>query len=85
MKISEREMCLMAYKSKAFTGLLFFLTIVVPLSTVASKSLACSTIMLKREGILLVGHNLDETTDFEGFVCVNKRDYYKSTTTFPGV
>jgi ankyrin repeat protein/penicillin V acylase-like amidase (Ntn superfamily) len=38
--------------------------------------------MLKREGILLTGHNLDETTDFEGFVCVNKRDYYKVGSTW---
>jgi len=38
--------------------------------------------MLKRDGILLTGHNLDESTDFEGFVCVNKRDYYKVGSTW---
>jgi len=38
--------------------------------------------MLKRKGILLTGHNLDESTSFEGFVCVNKRDYYKVASTW---
>jgi len=38
---------------------------------------ACSTILLKRDSVLLLGHNLDELTDFDGFVCVNKRDVFK--------
>ena len=38
---------------------------------------ACSTILLKRDSVLLVGHNLDELTDFDGLVCVNKRDVFK--------
>lgn len=47
------------------------------LASMASKSLGCSTVLLKRESLLLVGHNLDEATAFEGFICVNKRGYYK--------
>jgi ankyrin repeat protein/penicillin V acylase-like amidase (Ntn superfamily) len=38
---------------------------------------ACSTIVLARGPVLLVGHNLDEQTGFPGFVCVNKRDVFK--------
>ncbi len=38
---------------------------------------SCSTVLLKRENVLILGHNLDESTDFEGFVCVNKRNVYK--------
>lgn len=47
------------------------------LAIVSQRSCACSTVLLRQEGILLLGHNLDESTDFEGFVCVNKRDVYK--------
>jgi choloylglycine hydrolase len=38
---------------------------------------ACSTIVLARGPVLLLGHNLDEQTDVPGFVCVNKRDTFK--------
>ena len=33
--------------------------------------------MLRDEGVLLVGHNLDERVDFDGFISVNKRATYK--------
>lgn len=49
------------------------------------ESLACSTVMLKQDGILLTGHNLDESVDFDGFVCVNKRDMYKVGSTWNGL
>jgi len=42
-----------------------------------SECAACSTILLARGPVLLLGHNLDEQTDFPGFVCVNKRDVFK--------
>ena len=43
---------------------------------------SCSTVLLKREKVLLLGHNLDESVDFAGFVCVNKRDVYKVGSTW---
>ena len=72
----------MANRSKTSIRLFCLLTIVMSLASVVSSSLACSTVMLKRKGILLTGHNLDESTSFEGFVCVNKRDYYKVASTW---
>lgn len=58
------------------------LIITVLLTCSAQRTHACSTVLLKRDGVLLVGHNLDETTDFKGFVFVNKRDYYKVGSTW---
>ncbi|MHC4283440.1 MAG: ankyrin repeat domain-containing protein [Planctomycetota bacterium] len=72
----------MVNEPKAFARLMCLLTIIMSLTSVVSRTVACSTVMLKREGILLTGHNLDESTDFEGFVCVNKRDYYKVGSTW---
>jgi choloylglycine hydrolase len=46
------------------------------------RTYACSTILLRQDGLLLLGHNLDESVDFEGFVCVNKRDVYKVGSTW---
>lgn len=58
------------------------LAIIISIASIDSNCFACSTVLLKQEGILLVGHNLDETTDFDGFVCVNKQDYYKIGSTW---
>jgi len=41
------------------------------------ECLACSTFLLDRGPVLLLGHNLEEGTDFPGFLCVNKRDVFK--------
>ena len=76
------EICVTANRPKTFVRLLCLLTFVMSLASVVRRSSACSTIMLRREGILLTGHNLDESTDFEGFICVNKRDYYKVGSTW---
>lgn len=59
------------------SGQLFLVAMMVLLGIIPDRSFACSTVLLRREGILLLGHNLDETTDFDGFLCVNKRDVYK--------
>ena len=67
---------------KIFVQFLCLSTIVMSLASMVSESFACSTVMLRRDGLLLTGHNLDESTDFEGFVCVNKRDYYKVGSTW---
>ena len=48
----------------------------------SGKCSACSTILLKRDSLLLLGHNLDESTDFDGFLCVNKRNVYKTGCTW---
>jgi ankyrin repeat protein/penicillin V acylase-like amidase (Ntn superfamily) len=45
-------------------------------------SWACSTVLLKTETVLVLGHNLDESVDFAGFIVVNKRDVYKVGTTW---
>ena len=63
-------------------GPLSLLAVLLLLAVLPQKSCACSTVLLKREGVLLLGHNLDEGTDFEGFVCVNKRDVYKVGSTW---
>jgi choloylglycine hydrolase len=68
---------MMENELKACNRFLCLVTFIMLLVSVASRTVACSTVMLKRDGILLTGHNLDESTDFEGFVCVNKRNYYK--------
>jgi len=47
------------------------------LGALSSWAWACSTVLLKREGVLVLGHNLDESVDFAGFIGVNKRDVYK--------
>ena len=72
----------MKTKHNTVVRFLSFLAIAISIASVAGHSAACSTVLLKREGILLTGHNLDEGTDFEGFVCVNKRDYYKVGSTW---
>jgi len=61
---------------------LFVLVITMPLTHSVSQVHACSTVLLKREGVLLLGHNLDESTDLKGFLCINKRDYYKVGSTW---
>jgi len=33
--------------------------------------------VLQRDGVLVLGHNLDESVDFAGFIAVNKREVYK--------
>lgn len=45
------------------------------------KNMACSTFVLKSEGTLFVGHNLDENTRFDipGMVIINKRNVYKES------
>lgn len=43
---------------------------------------ACSTVVLRSEGELLLGRNLDESVDFDGFIAVNKRETYKVGTTW---
>ena len=48
----------------------------------AEECTACSTVLLKRDPVLLLGHNLDELTDFDGFVCINKRDVFKTGCTW---
>lgn len=75
----------MANRPETFVRFLCLSTIVMSLASMVSKSFACSTVMLRREGLLLTGHNLDESLDFEGFVCVNKRDYYKVGSTWSGL
>jgi len=72
----------MANRPKTFVRFSCLLIIVMSLASVVRESSACSTIMLRREGVLLTGHNLDEVTDFEGFICVNKRNYYKVGSTW---
>jgi ankyrin repeat protein/penicillin V acylase-like amidase (Ntn superfamily) len=52
-------------------------SILVWVSLAGSDGVACSTILLARDPVLLLGHNLDERTDFPGFICVNKRDVFK--------
>ena len=45
---------------------------------------SCSTVVLRSEGVLLLGHNLDESVDFDGFISVNKRETYRVGTTWQG-
>jgi len=52
-------------------------SILILVGLTGGKCTACSTILLARGPVLLLGHNLDEATDFPGFVCVNKRDVFK--------
>ena len=52
-------------------------SILVWVSLSGGDGVACSTVLLARGPVLLLGHNLDERTDFPGFVCVNKRDVFK--------
>lgn len=63
-------------------GPLSLLAVLLLLAGLSQRSCACSTVLLRGEGVLLLGHNLDEGTDFEGFVCVNKRDVYKVGSTW---
>jgi ankyrin repeat protein/penicillin V acylase-like amidase (Ntn superfamily) len=62
--------------------LLSLLIITIFLPFPVGRIRACSTVLLRGDGVLLVGHNLDETTDLKGFVCINKRDYYKVGSTW---
>jgi len=64
-------------------GALLCVLMPVWLCHVLSRSThACSTVLLKDGQLLLLGHNLDESVDFAGFVCVNKRDVFKVGSTW---
>lgn len=52
-------------------------SLLVAAGLAGSECAACSTILLARGPVLWLGHNLDEATDFPGFLCVNKRDVFK--------
>jgi len=52
-------------------------SILASVGLAAGGGVDCSTVLLARGPALLLGHNLDEQTDFPGFVCVNKRDVFK--------
>jgi len=62
--------------------LLCLITLPLLLDVLLQRTYACSTVLLRREELLLLGHNLDESVDFAGFVCVNKRDVYKVGSTW---
>ncbi len=63
---------------RLFSG--FIATVLLALPVIRIH--ACSTVLLREDNVLLVGHNLDETTDFKGFICINKRDNYKVGSTW---
>ena len=64
------------------TRLSYLLVAVLFSGLLLQRTHACSTVLLRRDGLLLLGHNLDESVDFAGFVCVNKRNVYKVGSTW---
>ncbi|MBN1224929.1 MAG: linear amide C-N hydrolase [Candidatus Aminicenantes bacterium] len=64
---------------KAFVVLLCSVLVV---SFIVYKDHSCSTFMLKHEGRLIVGHNVDHGYHLSGMVVINKRDVYKKGQTW---
>ncbi|MDI6697602.1 MAG: linear amide C-N hydrolase [Candidatus Saccharicenans sp.] len=56
-----------------------FILIFIGLLLIAARAEPCSTFLLKKNGILLVGHNLDERAHVPGLVIINKRGIAKTS------
>jgi choloylglycine hydrolase len=62
-----------------YRKVLLSVSILLPLCFffVAQNGFPCSTFMLKKGSVLIVGHNLDERGHVPGVVVINKRDVFK--------
>ncbi len=56
-----------------------FILIFMGIILIAGQAEPCSTFLLKKNGILLIGHNLDERGHVPGLVIINKRGISKTS------